>query len=68
MIFSVEAEYDQKFIFFSILELLHFFSRGDTIFFQDFYPDLNSTQKISKNTLEHFFEKNDFLIGAWAEK
>ena len=57
MIFSVEAEYDQKFLFFSILELLHFFSRGDTIFFQDFYPDLNSTQKISKNTLEHFLKK-----------
>ena len=50
------------------MELLHFFSRGDTIFFQDFYPDLNSTQKISKNTLEHFFEKNDFFMGAWAEK
>ena len=32
MIFSVEAEYDQKFLFFSILELLHFFL-GETRFF-----------------------------------
>ena len=67
MIFSVEAEYDQKFLFFFDLGTFTFFSRGDTIFFQDFYPDLNSTQKISKNTLEHFFEKNDFLMGAWAK-
>ena len=48
-------------------ELFEIFFRGVTKIFQEFYTDLESTQKIIKNTPKQVFEKVNFWWAASAK-